>query len=248
MVYTMPTPISHVFFGWIDLLEKFGKVAGMRVLDVGCGSGGMPIAMLKRGAIEACGVEVDKSLYEICGTRFKSIPSVKVFLGDGKTLPFDNNSFDIITCIHVIEHVSHIKSFLAEIFRVLRKGGRCILECPNRFFPLEPHNKIPLITYLPKGIADILCAGVFSKFPLFKADMRLRMKNVASFKHFISTGKLERMVKKMGGHILLKNPVERFIGRTIIPKNILDYLGNKTKLMKFISHWVSRDAMIIFTK
>jgi ubiquinone/menaquinone biosynthesis C-methylase UbiE len=244
-IYKSHTDISR-FFGWLDYLERYGTMTGTKTLDVGCGSGGMPIAMIKRGAREVYGLEVDKALYDICSVRFRSITSAQVFLGDGSTLPFESDSFDMVTSIHVIEHVSQMETFLAEIFRVLKKGGKCIIDCPNRYFPVEPHNNIPLITYLPKSIADFICADLLSSLPLLKPDMKLRLKNVASFNHFISTGKLVKMVSNMGGDILLRNPVERFVGGSVIVNNITSSLGKR--FSELLSFWLSRNAMVIFSK
>lgn len=46
----------------------------------------------------------------------------KIIYYDGITFPFKNNEFDYIICSHVLEHVPNIESFLAEMFRVAKKG------------------------------------------------------------------------------------------------------------------------------
>lgn len=245
-IYNAHTDVSR-FFGWLDYIEGFGEIAGSCALDVGCGSGGMPIAMLQRGAARVCGLEVDKALYEICSIRFETICSAGVYLGDGAKFPFESDYFDVITSIHVIEHVKDIEGFMAEIFRVMKKGGKCIVDCPNRFFPVEPHNEIPFITYLPKKAADLLCSTALSRLPFLKADLRLRLKNVASFAHFISRGQLARMINEMGGRILMENPVERFLGDPMF-SIFSNTLKRRPKILKFLSRRLSRNAMIIFTK
>lgn len=45
-------------------------------------------------------------------------------------LPFENNSFDMIICNHILEHVDNDHKALSEIFRVLRPKGKAILMCP----------------------------------------------------------------------------------------------------------------------
>lgn len=246
-IYVAHTDISR-FFNWVDYIERFEKVTGLKALDIGCGSGGMSLAMLKRGASEVWGVEVDKSLYDLCRIRFRNINAATVHLVDGKTLPFHKNSFDIITSIHVLEHADDIGTFLSEIFRVLKQGGICMLECPNRIFPIEPHNEIPFITYLPKGIADIICANFLAKLPIFKQDIRLRLKNVKSFNHFISTGTLVSNVNKLGGSVLLKNPGERFLAETNISRSLLKFFEKRPKLLVLSAYWFSKNALLIFKK
>lgn len=247
VIYDSHIDISR-FFYWVDYLERFGKITGLKALDIGCGSGGMSLAMLKRGASEVCMVETDKCLCDLCHIRFQNINAATVHLSDGKTLPFDNDSFDIITSLHVIEHVDDIETFLSEVFRVLKQGGRCILECPNRGFPMEPHNKIPFITYLPKGVAHIMCADFLSKLPIFKQDIRLRLKNVKMVNQFISTGKLIKIVNKLGGSVLMKNPEERFLIETRISRSRSKFFKKRPKLLELSSHLFSRNVLFIFRK
>lgn len=231
------------FFGWIDYIEQFGKIDGQRTLDVGCGSGGMLLALHQQGASEVHGVEVDVSLYELCNLRVMPFPNVQVHFGNGSQLPFEDCSFDVITSIHVVEHVGDVRTFFSEIFRVLKKGGECLIECPNRLFPLEPHNNIPLIPYMPKGVADVLCSRLLSRFPYFSPDHRLRLKNVASFSHFLSPRRIQQEIRQFGGQIFLMNPVERFLGETFMKS-----MPKTPFLVKLLSRYFSRNVMVIFKK
>ena len=45
-------------------------------------------------------------------------------------LPFENNSYDLVLCNHVLEHVSNDKLAIRELFRVLKKGGVLIAQVP----------------------------------------------------------------------------------------------------------------------
>ena len=49
---------------------------------------------------------------------------------DVQNLPFADNSFDLIICNHVLEHVFDEKKAMQELFRVLTKGGQAILQVP----------------------------------------------------------------------------------------------------------------------
>jgi len=75
----------------------------------------------------------------------------------GTTLPFGDASFDIVVSNHVIEHVGPAPeqlNHLHEIKRVLRPDGLLYLAVPNRWTVIEPHYRLPLLSWLPRPIAD----------------------------------------------------------------------------------------------
>ena len=99
-----------------------------------------------KNKITAIGIH-DASFLE---TRYEGLKYIK---GDGRSLPFENGSFDIVFSNAVIEHVgnfNHQKEFLKEAFRVCKKG--VFLTTPNRIHPIEFHTMLPFIHYLPKKL------------------------------------------------------------------------------------------------
>lgn len=101
------------------------------VLDVGFGLGyGLNILAIK--ASQVSGVDVDKLVYEYCqDTIVERNPRlVSLELYDGNKLPFEDNSFDVVTCVDVIEHVENYREFINEMLRVSKKG--VFLSTPNR--------------------------------------------------------------------------------------------------------------------
>jgi SAM-dependent methyltransferase len=67
--------------------------------------------------------------------------TVDVVLGDGSPLPFEKESVDTVLSTQVLEHVSEPERYLAEVARVLRKGGIFILTCPGSYMlHEEPHD------------------------------------------------------------------------------------------------------------
>ena len=88
----------------------------------------------------------------------------------GERLPYADASFDAVLSNEVIEHVQDDRAALVEIARVLRPGGRLLLFCPNRWYPVEQHGvywggryvfgNIPLVNYLPDPLRDRLAPHV----------------------------------------------------------------------------------------
>lgn len=116
------------------------------ILDIGCRDGSISrIFNNTLGNVVGIDIEIPKE-------REKSIPLVK---GDGCNLPFSNNSFNLIVCLNVIEHVPKPQLLLKECARCLAEGGILYIVCPNKYFPIEHHTAIPFISCLPKSLQDI---------------------------------------------------------------------------------------------
>lgn len=230
------------FFGWIGYIKEFKEIENLTILDIGCGSGGMMIALSTLGA-KVSGIEVDRGLFSLGKIRLKKINNAQIILTDGKKIPFPDNYFDAITCIHVIEHVEQtIDEFLREVYRVLKPGGLVLLDCPNRLYPIEPHNRIPLVTYLPKKQADSLCLYL-SKKDFLNKDLQLRLKNVTTFNHFISYFFLEQKLKSLEVEIVKTTPLERFLGGNPFIKKIIP-----SRILKFLALLFAKDISILFRK
>ncbi len=145
-----------------------------RVLDNGCGLGTW-IRAFEEFNGDVFGLEVEFERLTESVTQGKG-----VLQGVGETLPYATNSFDTIFSNEVIEHVADDAVCMAEMVRVLKPGGRIIIFCPNRWYPVEQHGiywrgeykfgNIPLVNYLPDVWRDKLAPHVrtYSKRKLRK--------------------------------------------------------------------------------
>ncbi len=74
---------------------------------------------------------------------------------DGCLLPLASSTFDVALLNHVLEHVPSAQGLLDEIWRVLKPGGICYLACPNRFSLVEPHYRLPFLSWLPRYLGNL---------------------------------------------------------------------------------------------
>lgn len=93
---------------------------GGNLVDVGCGS--KPYRKLIN-CTQYTGLDTSDSGHD------HSNEDIDV-LYDGKTFPFEANTFDSVLCNQVLEHVFHPQLFLSEINRVCKTGGKCLFTVP----------------------------------------------------------------------------------------------------------------------
>ncbi len=104
------------------------------VLDLGCNTGYGTAILRERTGRGVIGVDVSASAVETARARYGGDFRVV----GGHTLPFQDATFDAVTCCQVIEHIDDPDAFLAEVRRVLRPGGRALFTTPNAATRLDP--------------------------------------------------------------------------------------------------------------
>ncbi len=97
------------------------------VLEIGTGSG-YGIEIIAPHAARF--VTMDKFVADI--DRDQLPDNVEIVTAVAPKLPFEDESFDCVISFQVIEHIKDDKEFVAEIYRVLRPGGKAIISTPNR--------------------------------------------------------------------------------------------------------------------
>lgn len=106
------------------------------VLDLGCNIG-YGTEVVGSAAKKITGVDVSPSSIEAAKRRYAD-RDFDFMVIDGETLPFDDNSFDMIVSCQVIEHISDYDQFLYEIIRVLKPDGIVCFTTPNAAIRLDP--------------------------------------------------------------------------------------------------------------
>ncbi len=120
------------------------ELAGRDVLDFGCGEGQLALLFAAKGlARSITGVEIDTAALERAETALGKHPefagTLRFVEGDVAGLPLADESVDLITAFDCMEHVMAPGAILADWARVLRPGGRVLLEWFPFKGPWGPH-------------------------------------------------------------------------------------------------------------
>jgi len=103
-----------------DILDSLGVIEGKRHLDVACGTGHLVAAASQRGAASE-GVDFAGPMINAAQATYPRLP-FKV--ADATQLPYEDSSFDAVTCAFGLSHMEEPQVAVNETFRVLKSGGR----------------------------------------------------------------------------------------------------------------------------
>ncbi|MEX2706495.1 MAG: class I SAM-dependent methyltransferase [Candidatus Freyrarchaeum guaymaensis] len=236
--------LKYTFMGiergqWLlDTLKKFKQLKGKRVLDIGSGSGGISIAFVKNN-VETVNFDTERK-YTIVAQRWAEENGVKLnqMLASGEETPFKNESFDVVICSDVIEHLEKPEKLVREISRILKRNGLLYITCPNKMSPRliweDNHYFLPFIVLLPRKLADVyvratsrgektevLFLPTYSKLVKMFKNVGIRLysfelqNKINSFKNASVYKKLPGLINFYCKHVYLKwiSPFWIFIGR-----------------------------------
>ena len=117
-----------------DKLKKcFGNdLSHIRLLDIGCG-GGVLTEEFARLNCQVTGIDISEESLAVARAHAQTEGlSINYQIGSAIQLQYDENSFDVVSCCDVLEHIVEWKQVIAEVGRVLRKGGLFLFDTINR--------------------------------------------------------------------------------------------------------------------
>ncbi|RZD16866.1 MAG: class I SAM-dependent methyltransferase [Candidatus Acididesulfobacter guangdongensis] len=146
------------------------------ILEVGVGTGRLMNSLRDKG-YNVKGIDSSPIAAEMTGA----------IIGDATSIPFENESFDCVLGISIIEHLNEKDGlvFIKEIYRVLKKGGGVFLVTPNYSSPLRIikgnnwyayTDKTHLFYYTPKNLRNLLKVNGFNKI-----KFTFRLKDLPDF-------------------------------------------------------------------
>jgi SAM-dependent methyltransferase len=112
---------------WDDTRKRIARYKqGGAILDIGCSSGGF-LSTMSGSSWQRYGIEMEEST----AAKARQQAGAEVFVGDAVQAPFLPESFDVITCFDVLEHVYSPHEFLSKVFEWLKPGGIFYAMMPN---------------------------------------------------------------------------------------------------------------------
>lgn len=125
-------------------------LTGLRVVDIGCSGGIIADALAAAGA-DVLGVDIDVPGLAKAQQNYGS--TVSFLCGDSSALPLADASADVVVCNHIYEHVVDPWALVREMSRIVRLDGVLYLGLGNRLGLMEPHYRLPFLSWLPRRLA-----------------------------------------------------------------------------------------------
>lgn len=123
-IHLPDTPFGRIF--------EYERYRGKSVLEIGCGMGCMAMNWARRGA-KMTAIDLNPVAIEQTRQRFASFElEGNIREADAENLPFDNDHFDFVYSWGVVHHTPNIRVAIADMYRVLKPGGRVGLMLYNR--------------------------------------------------------------------------------------------------------------------
>ncbi|MBI5220782.1 MAG: methyltransferase domain-containing protein [Candidatus Liptonbacteria bacterium] len=113
------------------LLERYlpaAEFSRWRVLDVGCSTGDL-LLHLKSKFLSVAGVDISETA--VMQAQERGISNTQITDIEHETLPFPDNTFHLVFCLEIFEHLFTIEQVVSEIKRVLVPGGYLFVSVPN---------------------------------------------------------------------------------------------------------------------
>ena len=135
------------------IAEELEKEDYRDLLDCGCGTGPMISLLYEKDPTKHyTGIDLTPKMIEVA--KAKNLEGVNWVVGDCEDLPFEESSFDAVICSNSFHHYPDPQRFFHSVKRVLRPGGRLILQdftAPGPVLWLMNHTEMPLANLIGKG-------------------------------------------------------------------------------------------------
>jgi ubiquinone/menaquinone biosynthesis C-methylase UbiE len=157
----------------LDILQRYICVKSKKLLEVGSGFGTNLAVWIKQFNVDAYGIEPGGEGFDqgyVASRKLLTANGLdpnRVINATGESLPFADESFDIVYSANVLEHTAEPERVLAESVRVLRSGGLLHMEMPNYLSYFEGHYMVVQPPILWKPMLSWWVHWIFRRDPAF---------------------------------------------------------------------------------
>lgn len=114
------------------VFDLFKAKKGMKVLDVGCGTGNFSIKLAKMGC-EVVGIDVSEEMLKVAEAKAREEGlNIKFYKMDAHQMEFEDNTFDGVLSVTAFEFLKEPEKAIEEIFRVLKPNGQLLIGTINK--------------------------------------------------------------------------------------------------------------------
>lgn len=214
--------------GWAKDYFDYKSFADKKVLEIGIGQG-TDLMQFARAGAECHGVDITDNHLELTARNFRLQGKVvDLRKADATKLPFPDNTFDCVYSLGVIHHIPEADRVLAEVFRVLKPGGKVMLALYHKWSAY--HLKLLIVQGVLKG--HLLRAGYDGL--LARIEEAADGKNFKPYVKLYSRRDMRRLLKSFRIDDL---SVHQFYADHLLPTGLVKPLLNKPLPLSRLFGW-----------
>jgi len=182
----------------LEFLKRFyPDFEGKKILELGCGRGDFLLECHKEG-LDVVGIDINPEYIKISEEKIKKNSfRPHIIFAKGEKLPFENNYFDFVNCVEVLEHTENPEQVLKECFRVLKNNGQAYITIHNRLGFKDAHYKLKFLNWMPRFLGE-----KYIKFrKRDKNECQFFDKQKISEMHYYTYKKFKKLANNIGFNI-----------------------------------------------
>ena len=162
-----------------SIISKDCKCQNLKILDIGSGEGGTSEVLSEDNFVTSFDMNKIRLL-----RQQNSFSDINLLCGSSSSLPFKNNSLDLIILQDVLEHLDNKEKLINNIYNLLNDNGMIYLSTPNKFSVVniiaDPHWGVPLVSLLKRKSVRKYFLNYFRKSEMNRKDIAelLSLKNI----------------------------------------------------------------------
>lgn len=234
----------------VSILQRYQSIQSKKMLEIGSGFGTSLAVWIKCFGLDGYGIEpgskgfneglhASKAVFAANG-----IDPERLCEGVGESLPFPNESFDIVYSANILEHTRDPEAVLTESIRVLRKGGILHMEFPNHLSYFEGHYLVMQPPLVFRWLLPAWVKLVFGRDPAFARTLQTQI-NPIWCRRVLKRLKKQYEIElvSLGEELFLERLSKAFVFET---EMVAGHLGKVVRTVQRLnrSNWMGRAIVL----